>query len=133
MGQLKQYYLEEIEANYEFLSAVNPRMGIEPESNYEVEVIEKLERALKTSKKLIHFRDRTIRTHILEDLIEEVNRIIVLAKAHKRRLELKIFEDNEVWRLLDEACEACEDCEGCENCSEHPDQEHKEDYYASQI
>lgn len=130
MGQLKQYYLEEIEANYEFLSAVNPRMGIEPESNYEVEVIEKLERALKTSKKLIHFRDRTIRTHILEDLIEEVNRIIVLAEAHKRRLELKIFEDNEVWRLLDDDRE---DCEGCENCSEHPDQEHKEDYYASQI
>ncbi|MDI1494679.1 MAG: hypothetical protein PUN43_05570 [Candidatus Liberibacter asiaticus] len=105
-------------------------MNIEPEPEYEVELVDNVEHSLKTVKKLLHFRDRTIRTHILEDLIEEVNRIIVLAEAHKRRLELKIFEDNEVWRLLDDDRE---DCEGCENCSEHPDQEHKEDYYASQI
>ncbi|WP_244464448.1 hypothetical protein [Candidatus Liberibacter africanus] len=96
-------------------------MNVEPDPDYEVELVEKLERSSKTAKKLIQFRDRSIRTYVLAELIEEVKRIVILAEAHKRRLELRLSEVDDLWSLLDDSCEDCE----------HPDEEHKRDYYAN--
>ncbi|WP_354688100.1 hypothetical protein V9J15_02070 [Candidatus Liberibacter africanus] len=92
-------------------------MNVEPDPDYEVELVEKLEGALKTVKSVMKFRDKGIQSTILEELIEEVKQIIVLAKSHKRRLELKLSEGDDLWSLLDDSCEDCE----------HPDEEHKRD------
>ncbi|ADR51962.1 hypothetical protein CKC_05925 [Candidatus Liberibacter solanacearum CLso-ZC1] len=128
MGKLKQHYMEEIEANYEFNCLNNPRFNLDPEPEPSIkeeveELIRSLDQRFLWCCDLVRDLQRSDYT-ILDklDAMEEMRMYLSVLRPTANRLE----------DLLKESWEEPEK-EPEEEPREHPDQEHADAYYADQI